>query len=173
MQELASKCDQVTGTINWHMIGHLQRNKVKYIVDKVALIHSVDSISLMEEISLRALKVNRQIDCLIQVNVSGEASKFGIEPTELEEMLKRASQLKGVSITGLMTMAPFSDNPETARPCFQRLNELFQLMKEKELDSVEMKVLSMGMSNDYEVAVEEGATMVRIGSALFGKRNYV
>ncbi|SMP46749.1 YggS family pyridoxal phosphate-dependent enzyme [Anoxynatronum buryatiense] len=172
VQEMVEKYHQIDGLVNWHMIGHLQRNKVKYIVDKVSLIHSVDSLPLMEEISLRALKVGRQIDCLIQVNVSGEVSKFGIEPIELEDLIKRSEQLSGIRVKGLMTMAPYDDNPEKARPYFKRLSELFQLTKEKRLSSVEMEVLSMGMSNDFEVAVQEGATMVRIGSALFGSRNY-
>ncbi|MEN1759510.1 YggS family pyridoxal phosphate-dependent enzyme [Anoxynatronum sibiricum] len=172
VQEMLGKFDQIDGLVNWHMIGHLQRNKVKYIVDKVSLIHSVDSLPLMEEISVRALKSGRQIDCLIQVNVSGEVSKFGIEPTELEDLIKKSQELSGIRAIGLMTMAPYDDNPEKARPYFKKLNELFQLTKEKRLSSVEMKVLSMGMSNDFDVAVQEGATMVRIGSALFGSRNY-
>jgi PLP dependent protein len=172
VQELVNKIGEIDSDVSWHMIGHLQRNKVKYIVDKVSLIHSVDSIPLLNEINRRAADINREIQCLIQVNVSGEVSKFGLEPAEVLPILRAAEAMPFIKIKGLMTMAPFHEDPEQSRDCFKRLHELYQTSKENKLHQVEMEILSMGMSNDFEIAVEEGSTMVRIGSALFGERYY-
>ncbi len=171
VQEIRRKFDDVK-PVSWHQIGHLQRNKVKYIADKVDMIHSVDSIRLAEEISDKAQKFGRTIDILIQVNVAGESQKFGIDDETLTEMLTEISKLEGVKVKGLMLIAPFSDDPETVRPIFRRMKEIFDSTKNSNYDNVEMKYLSMGMTGDYEVAIEEGANMVRIGSGIFGKRTY-
>lgn len=172
VQEMVSKMDKVQPSVNWHMIGHLQRNKVKYIVDEVSLIHSLDSISLLEEINRRASVASRVLDCLIQVNVSGEISKYGISPSEVYQLMQQMEMYEHVNVVGLMTMAPYYDDPEKTRDCFMRLNELFQNCSMKNYPGTEMRHLSMGMSNDYEIAIQEGSNMVRIGSALFGERNY-
>ncbi len=171
VQEIRRKFDDVK-PVSWHQIGHLQRNKVKYIADKVDMIHSVDSIRLAEEISDKAQKFGRTIDILIQVNVAGESQKFGIDDETLTEMLTEISKLDGVKVKGLMLIAPFADDPETVRPIFRRMKEIFDSTKNSNYDNVEMKYLSMGMTGDYEVAIEEGANMVRIGSGIFGKRTY-
>lgn len=172
VQEITEKIKLMDNRVKWHMIGHLQRNKVKYIVDKVALIHSVDSISLFNEINRRGEKINRNIDCLIQVNVSGEDTKFGISPEDLNDMIRSSEAMKNVNIKGLMTMAPHYDDPEKTRECFKKLNELYHHYKEKKYSWTNFQILSMGMSNDYEIAIQEGSNMIRIGSALFGERNY-
>ncbi|MDW7671612.1 MAG: YggS family pyridoxal phosphate-dependent enzyme [Bacillota bacterium] len=172
VQDMMEKMKAIDAPVNWHMIGHLQRNKVKYIVDNVSLIHSVDSLSLIQEIERQALKINRVVDCLIQVNVSGEASKFGIDPTEIDSIMESLEGLEKINVVGLMTMAPHYDDPEKTRDSFKRLSFLFETCQEKAYHGTHLKYLSMGMSNDYEIAVQEGANMVRIGSALFGERNY-
>lgn len=157
--------------IQWHLIGHLQRNKVKYIVDKVALIHSVDSIRLAETIDQEAAKKGVIVPVLIQVNMAQEESKFGLDKEEVMALVADVRKLEHLKIEGLMTIAPFVDDPEENRPVFRAMRELFIDIKGQNLDNVSMNVLSMGMSNDYEVAIEEGATMIRIGTALFGERN--
>lgn len=172
VQEMTEKMTLMDNQIKWHMIGHLQRNKVKYIVDKVALIHSVDSVSLLNEINRRGEMVNRTINCLIQVNVSGEYSKFGIPPQELDHMIKNAEGLDWVSVEGLMTMAPHFDDPEKTRDCFKKLSELYHRCADLRYPWINFKHLSMGMSNDFEIALQEGSNMIRIGSALFGERSY-
>ncbi|SFI16222.1 hypothetical protein SAMN05192551_107105 [Tindallia magadiensis] len=172
VQELLTKYEAIGPAPQWHMIGHLQRNKVKYIVDKVSLIHSLDSLSLAEEINKRASKTNRTIDVLIQVNVSGEESKFGVEPNEAVSLAKQIESMNCVRIKGLMTMAPFTANTTITRDCFKRLFELNEKMKELKLAHAHMEYLSMGMSNDYDIALEEGSNMIRIGSAIFGNRKY-
>jgi len=154
------------------MIGHLQRNKVKYIVDKVDLIHSLDSYRLAEAISKEAKKKNVVAHILIQVNVAQEESKYGLETEDVMDMVRSIHQLEHLKIEGLMTIAPFVDNPEENRPIFKALYQLSVDIKEQNLDNVSMDVLSMGMTNDFKVAIEEGATMIRIGTALFGDRNY-
>lgn len=159
--------------ITWHMIGHLQRNKVKYIIDKVDLIHSVDSFRLAETISLEAKKKMLVANILIQVNVADEESKFGLMTTEVLTLIKSISGLPNIKIKGLMTIAPFVDDPEENRLVFRKLKQLSVDIKEQNLDNVCMDVLSMGMTGDFEVAIEEGATMIRIGTALFGQRNYL
>lgn len=172
VQDMTEKMSVMNEIVKWHMIGHLQRNKVKYIVDKVALIHSVDSISLFSEINRRGEKISKSIDCLLQVNVTGEISKFGISPQEMDDMVMGVEDMKWVNIKGLMTMAPHYDDPERTRDCFKKLNDLFHKYKEKKYPWTNFQYLSMGMSNDYHIAVQEGSNMIRIGSALFGERNY-
>lgn len=172
VQEIVRKYDAVK-PVRWHLIGHLQTNKVKYIIDKVVMIHSVDSIHLMDEIERQAQKHNLTMDILIQVNISGEESKFGISPGEIETYLKHASCLKHVKIKGLMTILPKNDNPVNNRLHFVNINRLYLDISGKKYDNVNMECLSMGMSGDFEQAVMEGSNMVRIGSAIFGKRIYV
>ena len=155
-----------------HFIGHLQTNKVKYIVDKVCLIHSVDSVNLAKTIEKEAAKHNVVVPVLIEVNVAGEESKFGVSVEETEDLIRQIKDFPHIHIDGLMTIAPFVANPEENRVHFRRLKELLLDINSKNIDNVHMNVLSMGMTNDYEVAVEEGATMVRVGTGIFGERNY-
>lgn len=159
--------------IYWHMIGHLQRNKVKYIVDKVALIHSVDSYRLAQMIHQESLKKNLVSEILIQVNIANEQTKFGLDNNDVLDLITDISQLTNIKIMGLMTIAPFVDDSEDNRLIFRNLHKLSVDIKEQNIDNVSMDVLSMGMTNDFEVAIEEGATMIRIGTALFGNRNYI
>lgn len=172
VQELIDKIPNMPGDVNWHMIGHLQRNKVKYIVGKVYLIHSVDSFRLAEEISKEALKQNVTVNILIEVNVAGEDSKFGTTCDEVTDLIIRISRLPGIRIKGLMTIAPYTDDAETNRVYFKKLKQLSVDIGNKNIDNVSMGVLSMGMTGDYEVAVEEGATYVRVGTGIFGERDY-
>lgn len=172
VQELCSKYDSLPKDIKWHLIGHLQRNKVKYIVDKVHLIHSVDSIRLAEEIQGEALKKNVIVNILVQVNVASEESKFGLDTTETEEIVRTIASMSNIRIKGLMTIAPFVDDGEENREIFKKLKQLAVDIDGKNIDNVCMNVLSMGMSGDYTVAIEEGATMVRVGTSIFGERNY-
>lgn len=172
-QELARKYDVLGDKIRWHQIGSLQTNKVKYIIDKVCMIHSLDREGLAEEIDKRANKVGRIIDCLVQVNISGEESKHGMSREEVEPFIKVvAEKYPNIKIKGLMTMAPFDATEDEIRKVFRNLKELSDEINNKNIENVEMKELSMGMTNDFEIAVEEGATMVRVGTAIFGKRNY-
>ena len=170
VQELQEKFPQVPTNIAWHLIGHLQRNKVKYITDKVRLIHSLDSYKLALEINRRMQPQNRPMNCLIQVNVAMEKNKHGLEMQEVIPFLEEVSLLPFLKIKGLMTIAPQVDDPEEVRPIFRELAKLFASLKKKDLPNVEMDFLSMGMTNDFSVAVEEGANIVRIGSAIFGPR---
>ena len=172
VQELTRKIEELPGDINWHMIGHLQRNKVKYIAGKVALIHSVDSFRLAEEINIHAKKRRIQIPVLIEVNAAGEASKFGVSLSDAKELVLQAASLDGLSIRGLMTIAPFVSDPEENREVFRAIKQLSVDIASENHDNVSMDILSMGMTNDFEVAIEEGATMVRVGTAIFGERNY-
>jgi hypothetical protein len=171
VQEIRRKFDDVK-SVSWHQIGHLQRNKVKYIADKVDMIHSVDSVKLAKEISNKAKSHDRTIDILIQVNVAGESQKFGIDEDELEKVIQEVAHFENIQVKGLMLIAPFAENPETVRPIFRRMKEIFDSTKNSNYDNVDMDYLSMGMSGDYVVAVEEGANMVRIGSGIFGARTY-
>lgn len=173
VQELVEKYQILPKDIRWHMIGHLQRNKVKYIVDKVALIHSVDSLRLAEEISKEAVKKGLIVSVLIEVNIAGETSKFGTAAEETTELVRQAALLPGIRIEGLMTIAPFVENSEENRQYFEILRQLAVDITKKNIDNVNMNVLSMGMTGDYMVAVEEGATMVRIGTGIFGERQYL
>lgn len=172
VQELIDKYEVMPKDIKWHMIGHLQRNKVKYIVDKTALIHSVDSLKLAQEISKEALKKQVQVSILIEVNVAGEDTKFGVKPEETEELVREIALLPGICIEGLMTIAPYVDDPEQNRQYFEQLKQLSVDIKLKNIDNVNMNVLSMGMTGDYMVAVEEGASFVRVGTGIFGERQY-
>jgi hypothetical protein len=172
VQELCDKYEVLPKNLHWHMIGHLQRNKVKYIVDKAELIHSVDSLRLAEEISKEAVKKNVQVNILIEVNVAEEDSKFGVSVVETEDLIRQIAVLPNVHIQGLMTIAPYVTDPEENRPVFRVLKKLAVDIKMKNIDNVTMNVLSMGMTGDYQVAIEEGATMVRVGTGIFGERDY-
>jgi len=195
VQELVDKYDSLNGTfkenVNWHMIGHLQRNKVKYIIDKVALIHSVDSVRLAEQIEKEAAKKNIVCDILIEVNIALEASKFGVHPDDVLALIQQIIAFPHIRIRGLMTVAPYVENPEKNREYFKKMRQLYVDIKSKNIDNIyersilednaiqsgklldKFDILSMGMTNDYEVAIEEGATMVRIGTGIFGERSYV
>ena len=172
VQELVDKYEVMPKDIKWHMIGHLQRNKVKYIVDKVALIHSVDSLKLAEEISKEASKKQVQVSVLIEVNVAREDTKFGVKPEETEALIRKIAVLEGIHIEGLMTIAPYVDVPEENRQYFATLKQLAVDINRKNIDNVNMNVLSMGMTGDYMVAIEEGASYVRVGTGIFGERQY-
>lgn len=172
VQELSDKYEVLPKNIRWHMIGHLQRNKVKYLIGKTVLIHSVDSLRLAEQIEHEAAKADTVMNVLIEVNVAGEESKFGTTCNEAIELVKAVAALKHIKIKGLMTIAPFTDNPEDNRIYFKKLKQLSVDIKSKNIDNVDMDELSMGMTGDYEVAIEEGATMVRVGTGIFGERNY-
>lgn len=172
VQELTAKAEILPSALHWHMIGHLQRNKVKYIIDKACIIHSVDSLRLAEEISKAAQKKQVTAKILIEVNVAEEESKFGVRTSELLPLIEAISLLPNIAIKGLMTIAPYVENPEENRWIFQKLKNLSIDIKGKNFDNVTMDVLSMGMTGDYEVAIEEGATHVRVGTGIFGERNY-
>ena len=172
VQEIMDKYDQLPADINWHMIGHLQRNKVKYIVDKVKMIHSVDSLRLAETIDKEAKKKGVTVPILVEVNVAEEDSKFGLSLEEVTALVEDISKLSNVRVCGLMTVAPFVEDPEENREVFRSLKKLSVDIAAKNINNVTMSVLSMGMTNDYEIAIEEGATMVRVGTAIFGERNY-
>lgn len=172
VQELVEKYEVLPKDIRWHLIGHLQRNKVKYVVDKAALIHSVDSFKLAEEISKEALKKNVEVDILIEVNVAEEESKFGAKAEDTVELVSQVAKLPGIHIKGLMTIAPYVENPEDNRQYFAQLRQLSVDISAKNIDNVTMNVLSMGMTGDYETAVSEGATLVRVGTGIFGERHY-
>ena len=172
VQELCDKYDQLPKDIRWHMIGHLQTNKVKYIVDKVTMIHSVDSIKLAREISKEAQKKQVTVSILIEVNVAGEESKFGVSMEEAEPLIRKIALLDGIKICGLMTIAPYVEDEEKNRQYFADLKQLSVDIATKNIDNVNMNVLSMGMTGDYAVAIEEGATYVRVGTGIFGERHY-
>ncbi|MEM7577602.1 MAG: YggS family pyridoxal phosphate-dependent enzyme [Planctomycetota bacterium] len=165
----STRADTPPDRVRWHMIGHLQRNKVKQVVPLVNLVHSVDSLRLAEELHGFGAKQDVDIDCLLQINVSGETSKGGIAPPAVIHLLEQIDSMMHLRCRGLMTMAPHFDNPEECRPVFVRLRELFEEAKESEWVDDSFNVLSMGMSNDYEVAIEEGANLVRVGRGLFGE----
>ncbi len=170
VQELTAKEPQMPSDIRWHMIGHLQRNKVGQVLGKTVLIHSVDSLRLAEQIETEAARRNLDVDILLEINVAREESKFGFLLEEAEEAVRTISRLPHVHIKGLMTIAPFVDDPEENRPIFKKLYELSVDISAKNIDNVTMSVLSMGMTGDYEVAIEEGATIVRVGTGIFGTR---
>lgn len=171
MQELEEKMLEIEDEdISWHMIGNLQTNKIKLIAERVNWVHSIDKIKYLREFEKRAH--NNKIKALIQVNISGEAQKGGVEPENVGEFLDQAKDLENIVVVGLMGMATFTDNPEDVRPEFKLLKEVFDKHKPNNKGSVQLEHLSMGMSNDLEVAIEEGATIVRVGSDIFGARNY-
>jgi len=170
VQEMVEKWRQLPKDIEWHMIGHLQRNKVKYMAEFVSLVHGVDSFRLLKEINKKALQQNRTIDCLLQMHIAEEDTKFGLDKSDLEEIVnsKEFEELKNVEVKGLMGMATFTDDKRQVRREFKQLKSLFEDLK---IELPQMKVLSMGMSGDYQIAIEEGSNMVRIGSSIFGGRN--
>ena len=172
VQEILDKYDKLPQDIRWHMIGHLQTNKVKYIVDKVAMIHSVDSVKLAREISKEAVKHGVCVPILLEVNVAKEDSKFGFMAEELSKAVEEIALLPGIQVEGLMTIAPFVEDAEENRVYFKQLKQLAVDISAKNIDNIHMRVLSMGMSGDYLVAVSEGATYVRVGSSIFGSRTY-
>ena len=172
VQELLEKAEVLPKDIRWHMIGHLQRNKVKYIIGKTALIHSVDSVRLAQEISKEAGKKEITVSILIEVNIGSEESKYGVAPEQAEELIREISQFPYLKIEGFMAVAPYTEDAESNRQYFERLRDLSVDIKSKNIDNVYMDVLSMGMSGDYAVAIQEGATMVRVGTGIFGERDY-
>ena len=170
VQEMVGKWESLPKDIQWHMIGHVQRNKVKYMIDFVALIHGVDSFRLLKEINKTAKKADRSVDCLLQIHIAEEDTKFGLDKKELHEIVasEEFQKLKNVTIKGLMGMATFTDDKDQVRREFKQLKSIFDELKTK---LPEINILSMGMSGDYKIAIEEGSTMVRIGSSIFGARN--
>ena len=170
VQELVAKAKEITEPVEWHFIGHLQNNKVRQIAGLVTMIHSVDRMSLAQEIDRQWGKMEQVCDVLIEVNIAGEETKCGTSVTEVSELVRRVASLPNVRIRGLMTMPPFYDDPERARPYFRELRRIAEKITAENIPKTEMKELSMGMSGDFEVAIAEGATMVRIGSAIFGER---
>lgn len=173
VQELIKKYDILGKGLDYHMIGHLQSNKVKYIIDKVKLIHSLDRISLAKELNKRAKSLNIHANALIQVNVAEEETKFGLKIEEVIPFIENiVAKFENIRIKGLMTIAPFAENPEDVRWVFRSLRQLRDKIANEKYPNVDMDILSMGMTNDYKIAIEEGANMIRIGTGLFGKRNY-
>ncbi len=172
VQELCAKFPVMPKDTVWHMIGHLQTNKVRQVIDKAALIHSVDNIKLAQVIQSEAEKKERICNVLLEVNIAGEDSKYGLPLGEVERFVREIAGFDRIRICGLMTVAPFTENPEENREYFRQMKRLAVDISAKNIDNVSMKVLSMGMTGDYEVAVEEGATMIRIGTGIFGEREY-
>lgn len=172
VQELTDKFERVSRPVDWHLIGHLQTNKVKYIVDKACMIHSVDSLKLAETIQKEAAKKNVVCNILIEVNVACEDTKFGLHVPQVEDFIMQIKDFPNIKVCGLMTIAPFVEDPEDNRVHFRALRQLLLDINSKNIDNINMNVLSMGMTNDYQVAIEEGATMVRVGTGIFGERNY-
>jgi len=171
VQELIEKIEQFDDSVTWHMIGHLQRNKVKYIIDKVSLIHSLDSVRLAEEIQRQSLKLFKTTDVLIEVNVGSEDTKFGIKPEEILDFARIICKYSNIRLKGLMTVAPFEEEPEKIRPLMKLMHQKFDELKALNLENSLIDTLSMGMSNDFKIALEEGATMLRVGSLIFGERS--
>lgn len=172
VQEIMEKYEPMGPDVKWHLIGHLQTNKVKYIIDKVKLIHSVESLKLAEEIDKQAKKHDLIMDILVEINMAKEESKFGIMPEDAEDFIKSLSTLENIRVRGLMTVAPFVENGEENRVYFRNMKKLLVDINAKNINNINMDVLSMGMTGDYVTAVEEGATIIRVGTGIFGKRNY-
>ncbi len=172
VQEIMDKYEPVGEGVHWHLIGHLQTNKVKYIIDKVEMIHSVESLKLAHEIEKRAAAKGLVMDVLVEVNIGEEKSKFGIVPQNTEAFLREIAKLPHLCVRGLMTVAPFVENAEDNREYFRQMKQLQVDINEKKIDNIKMDVLSMGMTGDYQVAIEEGATIVRVGTGIFGERDY-
>lgn len=173
VQELVKKYEELKCTdVKWHMIGHLQKNKVKYIIDKTVLIHSVESLELAEEINKRAKKNNLTVNVLIELNIGEEESKFGINEESVYDFIKSMEKFENIRVMGLMTVAPFCENPEDVRWVFKKMKNIYDKISTMKLINVEMKYLSMGMTNDFEIAIEEGSNIIRIGTAIFGARKY-
>lgn len=170
VQEARAKIDSISGDVNWHLIGHLQKNKVKYAIKLFSMIQSLDSIDLAQEIDKRAGQNLKVMDVLIQINIGKEETKSGINVEDALEFTKRVAEFKNLRIKGLMAIAPFKENPEDVRPYFQKMKEIFENIKLQNLENVDMQFLSMGMTHDFTVAIEEGSNMVRIGTGIFGSR---
>ena len=171
VQEAKEKIEQLGRTASWHLIGHLQTNKAKYAVKLFDLIHSVDNLELAAELDKQAAKMGKIQDVLVEVNIAGEAAKAGVAIDDAINLVKQAAKFRNIRIKGLMTMPPFSDNPEDSRPYFKKLKQLSAMITAENIPGVSMTDFSMGMSNDFEIAIEEGATLVRVGTAIFGERN--
>lgn len=172
VQELSMKQEVIKEDLDWHLIGHLQTNKVKYVVGNVSYIHSVDSFHLAQAISKEAEKKGLVVNILIEVNIGAEDTKYGVEPEKVKDLICEISTLRGVKVCGLMTVAPATDDPEGSRIYFRQMKELMVDIRNQNYDNIFMNVLSMGMSSDFEVAIEEGATHIRVGSSIFGERDY-
>ncbi len=172
-QELRDKQKAITEPLRWHMIGSLQSNKLKYVVGKTVLIHSVDSLELAKEIDEMSLKKDVTTDILIEINIAGEASKHGVSPEDTEALIREIAKLSKVKVRGLMTVAPYTEDAEENRLYFRKMKQLMVDINSKNIDNISMDTLSMGMTGDYEVAVEEGATLVRVGTGIFGHRVYL
>ncbi|ESL04720.1 pyridoxal phosphate enzyme, YggS family [Catonella morbi ATCC 51271] len=172
VQELREKTEIIKDNLDWHLIGHLQTNKVKYVVGKVSLIHSLENIRLAEALDKEAAKLGITVDVLAEINVAKEASKFGVNPEDAENFIREVSKFPNINIKGLMTVAPYTDISEENRKYFRQLKKIMVDLNSKNIHNVSMNVLSMGMTGDYEVAIEEGATLVRVGTGIFGSRNY-
>lgn len=172
VQEIIKKEAVLPNDIDWHLIGHLQRNKVRQIAGKVAMIHSVDSLRLAEQIQKEYEKINETAKILVEVNVAREESKFGLMPEETEKVVREIAKMPNITVCGLMTIAPYVENPEDNRVHFQNLRKLLVDINAKNIDNISMRELSMGMTGDYEIAIEEGATFVRVGTGIFGERQY-
>lgn len=172
VQELLDKKDELPDDINWHLIGHLQTNKVNKIVGEVCLIHSVDSLNILKKINNRAKKLSIVQDCLLQINISKEESKSGFYEEDIEDIINQAKELENVKIRGLMTMAPNTEDLSVIRSCFKGLKKIFDNLSNLSYNNIEMEYLSMGMTHDYKIALEEGANIIRVGSKIFGKRMY-
>ena len=173
VQELKEKMELLGEELDWHLIGHLQTNKVKYVVGKVSLIHSLENLRLAEALDKEAKKRETIVDALVEVNVAEEDSKFGIKPENAESFIRQISEFDNIRVKGLMTVAPYTEIPEENRKYFRKLNKIMVDLNSKNIHNVSMNVLSMGMTGDYEVAIEEGATLVRVGTGIFGNRNYI
>lgn len=173
VQEIRDKTEEIKEPLDWHMIGHLQVNKVKFLPGKVCMIHSVDNIKLADEIEKQAAKHDIVMDVLVEVNMAGEDTKFGLTPEQTADFVKEISKNSHLNIRGLMTIAPFTDDPESNRVYFKGLRELKDSINAMNIPNVNMDTLSMGMTGDYQVAIEEGATFVRVGTGIFGERNYM
>lgn len=172
VQEIIKKEAVLPNDIDWHLIGHLQRNKVRQIAGKAAMIHSVDSLRLAEQIQKEYEKINETAKILVEVNVAREESKFGLMPEETEKVVREIAKMPNITVCGLMTIAPYVENPEDNRVHFQNLRKLLVDINAKNIDNISMRELSMGMTGDYEIAIEEGATFVRVGTGIFGERQY-
>jgi len=173
VQELVDKYEKLSDiTVKWHMIGHLQKNKVKYIIDKAELIHSVESVELANEIDKRAAKNNLKANVLVELNIGEEESKFGISEENVYDFVKSLEQFENINVLGIMTVAPFAEDPEEIRWVFKKMKVIFDKLSSMNIKNSNMKFLSMGMTNDFEIAIEEGANIIRIGTAVFGERTY-
>ena len=172
VQEAAGKVPQIKGNVHWRLVGHLQRNKAKKAVELFDMIESIDSERLAEEVARRCVDAGKTMDILLEVNVGGEEAKTGIEASKLMDLARFCARLEGISVKGIMVIPPFDTNPENSRPYFQRSRRLFEELRGAAIEGLDIRHLSMGMSSDFEVAIEEGATIVRVGTAIFGQRKY-